>query len=100
MYYSCKPKVEINFMDYLSPAFSKHGLFLAEPRTIWHGPNMLMDVLDRTKFQVPLAIDQSFHGFFGQDEHQRPFGMDQMSQRTFWRDQMFTDSVRQVPNLC
>lgn len=69
-------------MDYLSPAFSKHGLFLAEPRTIWHGPNMLMDVLDRTKFQVPLAIDQSFHGFFGQDEHQRPFGMDQMSQRT------------------
>lgn len=59
-------------MSYLNPGvFSKCGHLWQRQisRTIWHEPNMLMDVFDRDKFQGPFSVDQ-------------------MSQWTVWTHQM------------
>lgn len=50
---------------------------------------MLMDVLDKTKFQGPLAIDQSPHGCFDQDE----------LSKTFWYRPNVSVDILERPNI-
>lgn len=56
-------------MGPLNPGTFSNGCLGQDPilRTIWCGPNMLMDILDGTKFQGLFAMGQIFHGCFGQD---------------------------------
>lgn len=42
--------------------YTKRSLIFDFDQTIKHGPNMLMDVFDRTIFQEPLDMDQMLYG--------------------------------------
>ena len=44
--------------------YTKRSLIFDFDQTIKHGPNMLMDVFDRTKFQEPLDMNQMLYGHF------------------------------------
>lgn len=58
-------------MSYLNLGMSsKCGHFGQDQisRTIWSGPNMLLDISDETKFQGPLAWTKCLHGCFEQDQ--------------------------------
>lgn len=58
---SCKPKVQVTVMGHLNPGnFSKDGCFGQDQilRIIQHRPNMLMDVLNNTKHQGTVGMDQ------------------------------------------
>lgn len=37
-------------------------------KTIWHGPDILMDILDKIKFQGPFGLNQMSFGHFEQDQ--------------------------------
>lgn len=50
--------------------FSKCEYFAQDGKsqTIRHGPNMFMDMLDRTTFQGPLAWTKCLYKHFGEDQ--------------------------------
>ena len=47
---------------------TKMSLIFSSFQTIWHGPNMFMDTLDRTKVQGLFGMDQMSYGEIGQDQ--------------------------------
>ena len=46
----------------------KGSWYLDLSKTIWLGPNMLISLLDRTKFPGPFGVDWMFYGYFWQDQ--------------------------------
>lgn len=42
--------------------FGQEQMVLQMSRTLWHGPSVSMDTLDRAKHQGPFGVDQMFHG--------------------------------------
>ena len=67
-------------------------------KTIWHGPNMLKDVLDRTECQGPFGVDQMSYERFGQDQMSANLSKQKEPQkwmRTLWScktPQIFSES--------
>ena len=46
----------------------KRFLKFGPNQIMWHGTNMLMDVLDRSKYEGCFGVEQMSYGHFGQDQ--------------------------------
>lgn len=65
----------LDIWSYFGPIQNIHGdtyphqkAFDICSKTIWHGPDILMDILDKIKFQGPFGLNQMSFGHFEQDQ--------------------------------